>query len=238
MRNRIGFTLIELLVVIAIIAILAAILFPVFAQAREKARQTACMSNMKQIGTAYLMYAQDYDEALVPGCNWNAGYNQQTDRRSYWDGLLEPYTKNEGVWHCPSFTPSPYPTVMAFMAGYAPGDPALSPVSNNGWGNRGKNIKTIRLPQAGRPSESILCLENTYLEVGPANNQYKPFNAWTTGGYTDPTTYPWATVYPGKHMGGHNHVYVDGHAKWARIYSLRGRQLVINEFPQPNWTNW
>ena len=130
-----------------------------------------------------------------------------------------------------------YPTVMAFMAGYLPGDPAFSPVSNNGWGNRGKNIKTVRLPQAGRPSESILCLENTYLEVGPANNPYKPFNAWTTPGYTDPTTYPWATVYPGKHMGGHNHVYVDGHAKWSKIYSLRGRQLVINEFPQPNWTN-
>ena len=93
-RQRRGFTLIELLVVIAIIAILAAILFPVFAQAREKARQTACMSNMKQIGSAYIMYAQDYDEALVPGCNWNAGYSQQTDRRSYWDGLLDPYVKN------------------------------------------------------------------------------------------------------------------------------------------------
>src|SRR5918997_594162 len=65
-RKTGGFTLIELLVVIAIIAILAAILFPVFAQAREKARQTSCLSNLKQIGTASMMYVQDYDEAMFP----------------------------------------------------------------------------------------------------------------------------------------------------------------------------
>ncbi len=66
-NHRSGFTLIELLVVIAIIAILAAILFPVFAQAREKARQTACLSNTKQLGNAVAMYTQDYDEMLVLG---------------------------------------------------------------------------------------------------------------------------------------------------------------------------
>ncbi len=66
MQQRRGFTLIELLVVIAIIAILAAILFPVFAQAREKARQTTCTSNLKQIGTAFMMYVQDYDETYPP----------------------------------------------------------------------------------------------------------------------------------------------------------------------------
>ncbi len=66
-RSRAGFTLIELLVVIAIIAVLAAILFPVFAQAREKARQTACLSNLKQMGTAVMMYSLDYDETLPLG---------------------------------------------------------------------------------------------------------------------------------------------------------------------------
>jgi prepilin-type N-terminal cleavage/methylation domain-containing protein len=231
-RRPQGFTLIELLVVIAIIAILAAILFPVFAQAREKARQTACFSNMKQIGTAYLMYAQDYDETLVPGCNLKAGYKKE-DRLAWWDGLLQPYAKNERIFFCPSFTPSPYPTMMVFMMGYGPKDPALPPVSDNGWGG----IKTVRLTQAGRPSESILLLEYTYLELDP-KNQFKFANVWTTPGYFDQSQYDWPRYYPGKHMGGHNHVYVDGHAKWARIYSLKGRQCVINETPDPKWTGW
>jgi len=97
--KRTGFTLIELLVVIAIIAILAAILFPVFARAREKARQTACASNVKQICTAGRMYSTDYDGRIVPyalysdpgGC---AGYFLR----------LEPYIKNQQIWNCPSTT--------------------------------------------------------------------------------------------------------------------------------------
>jgi prepilin-type N-terminal cleavage/methylation domain-containing protein/prepilin-type processing-associated H-X9-DG protein len=103
-ERRSGFTLIELLVVIAIIAILAAILFPVFAQAREKARTTACLSNCKQIGTAVQMYTQDYDEMLpssgVYGANhplYKAGYQW-----GFWVILLDPYIKNRSVWLCPS----------------------------------------------------------------------------------------------------------------------------------------
>jgi prepilin-type N-terminal cleavage/methylation domain-containing protein len=79
-RPRTGFTLIELLVVIAIIAILAAILFPVFAQAREKARQSGCLSNLKQIGTALMMYTQDYDEAFP--CTWYGSLWPTTGVRS------------------------------------------------------------------------------------------------------------------------------------------------------------
>jgi prepilin-type N-terminal cleavage/methylation domain-containing protein/prepilin-type processing-associated H-X9-DG protein len=94
---RRGFTLIELLVVIAIIAILAAILFPVFAQAREKARQTTCISNCKQISNAVMMYLQDYDETMPRFFGTEAGINRGT-----WVRWLEPYHKSYDVFRCPN----------------------------------------------------------------------------------------------------------------------------------------
>ncbi|MGC4047551.1 MAG: DUF1559 domain-containing protein [Armatimonas sp.] len=103
-RHSTAFTLIELLVVIAIIAILAAILFPVFAQARDKARQTSCLSNIKQIGTGLMMYVQDYDE-LYPGAllavpTVNGG--STSDMRMPLDMQIMPYIKNDKIWTCPS----------------------------------------------------------------------------------------------------------------------------------------
>ena len=89
---RRGFTLIELLVVIAIIAILAAILFPVFARAREKARQTSCLSNVKQLGFALLCYMQDNDEVALRHLNGTI----------FWPAMLHPYIKNTQVLNCPS----------------------------------------------------------------------------------------------------------------------------------------
>ena len=116
-REQTGFTLIELLVVIAIIAILAAILFPVFAQAREKARQASCISNLNQMGLATGMYVQDYDETFYPH-RWNSGPNSNpflaelnipcggaisgvACNKTFWISLLQPYTKNYQIWVCP-----------------------------------------------------------------------------------------------------------------------------------------
>jgi prepilin-type N-terminal cleavage/methylation domain-containing protein/prepilin-type processing-associated H-X9-DG protein len=96
--RKIGFTLIELLVVIAIIAILAAILFPVFARARENARRASCMSNEKQIGIAVMQYLQDYDERYM---------HQDEGASYYWFDPLQPYIRSEQVFRCPSDSENP-----------------------------------------------------------------------------------------------------------------------------------
>ncbi|MBV9851727.1 MAG: DUF1559 domain-containing protein [Armatimonadetes bacterium] len=104
-RGAHGFTLIELLVVIAIIAILAAILFPVFAQAREKARQISCLNNLKQLGLGVTQYVQDNDELFPPGNNWCNYFldkdNPQTNYYTGWKYEIWPYVKAEQVFHCP-----------------------------------------------------------------------------------------------------------------------------------------
>lgn len=113
MKNNKAFTLIELLVVIAIIAILAAILFPVFAQAREKARQTSCLSNMKQVGLGLLMYVQDYDENYPRADYWDSrpplnpaasGTFAARVNHYKWPAWVLPYTKNVNIFRCPSRT--------------------------------------------------------------------------------------------------------------------------------------
>jgi prepilin-type N-terminal cleavage/methylation domain-containing protein/prepilin-type processing-associated H-X9-DG protein len=126
-RGRCGFTLIELLVVIAILAIMAALLFPVFAQARDKARQAACLSNLRQIGSALTLYLQDYDERLPNCCQWGRAWSLMTGDLTgpcaqvgitkattmstylgpeqmpprYIQELLHPYVKNAQLWFCP-----------------------------------------------------------------------------------------------------------------------------------------
>jgi len=110
-RRHGGFTLIELLVVIAIIAILAAILFPVFAQAREKARSSSCLSNQKQIGLAFSMYAQDYDETYPPYTDLNNLTGAGPGGAAQWEDLVKPYIKSGnvgGILTCPSASTRAY----------------------------------------------------------------------------------------------------------------------------------
>jgi len=152
--RRCGFTLIELLVVIAIIAILAAILFPVFAQAREKARQTACLSNAKQIGTAVMMYVQDYDETFfVHNLDVGVYDTPLPDGRKYrgnfeWPLLLYPYIKNGGVFVCPSDSDS--------KAGYTD-DGTKNPYANT-WGKP--------IPQSYGINEDIYLIGAAYGRTG------------------------------------------------------------------------
>jgi prepilin-type processing-associated H-X9-DG protein/prepilin-type N-terminal cleavage/methylation domain-containing protein len=104
-RPRGGFTLIELFVVIAVVAILAALLFPVFAQAREKARSSSCLSNMKQLGAAIMMYVQDNDEKMPYGYERDITRPPGQGQLFWWQDLCRPYVRNEQVYTCPSASP-------------------------------------------------------------------------------------------------------------------------------------
>jgi prepilin-type N-terminal cleavage/methylation domain-containing protein/prepilin-type processing-associated H-X9-DG protein len=158
--GRSAFTLIELLVVIAIIAILAAILFPVFAQAREKARQTSCLSNLKQLGTGMLMYVQDYDEMFALGMQTNgpAGWVNS------WAVTTQPYAKSYDIFRCPS------DDFAAFKPGFdwSPGISYAPNMLSNGctalWGPVGGYSSCLAMPsktlgEVPRVADTILLAE-------------------------------------------------------------------------------
>ncbi len=222
---RRGFTLIELLVVIAIIAILAAILFPVFSQAREKARGISCLSNEKQMGTALMMYAQDYDEGFptwseyfyctsnsatyVP-CRSNPGLDT-VDR--YWDAKLYPYVKNgdpgnrtapswAGVWHCPDSegqsTQRSYGLNYAYVYDYD----ANSPYA----------FRYLDIPSIDSPSVCVFVGDS-----GSAGLMDMPHHfAGYAQHYQLSMGIPYDRDRPYRHQDGANYVFLDGHAKYRK----------------------
>jgi prepilin-type N-terminal cleavage/methylation domain-containing protein/prepilin-type processing-associated H-X9-DG protein len=184
-----GFTLIELLVAIAIIAILASILFPVFARARENARRASCMSNLKQIGLATMMYVQDYDEWYPMG----ARRRNMWAERGTWRFFLQPYTKSTQVFRCPSDA-----SVLSDAGDYI----AISYGINYqiaGW------CSAVPMAALQSPAQTIFATEMASTDA----NQYTVY----------PTTITWvpvgAKVYP-RHFDGSNFAFTDGHVKWLK----------------------
>jgi prepilin-type N-terminal cleavage/methylation domain-containing protein/prepilin-type processing-associated H-X9-DG protein len=207
-----GFTLIELLVVIAIIAILAAILFPVFAQARAKARTTSCQSNLKQLATAVLMYTQDYDENFVPNYIVKA-----PGILAHWYETIQPYVKNAGLTACPS---SPY---VGFSGRYGP-NPAdwnwiIGNYAGNNWVMTG-SWGAVNNPLAAvtHPAETFFLYDAAY---GWRWCGYPALNWW---GAPDGQCYdvPAVDLRPynlpnfDRHNIGFNVAFVDGHVKWMK----------------------
>lgn len=211
--SRAGFTLIELLVVIAIIAILAAILFPVFAQAREKARQITCLSNTKQLSLAVQMYTQDYDETLPPS-------NLLTDNGTMiwnFNHLLLAYTRNEKMHVCPSDL-RPLPphtggrrTIKEFPVSYVANYNVLV-------GYPGTPRMLAALPE---PTDTIAAAEtkrndrcgsgfNGNFQGFACNRAWSAAQAMAQNGCG-------CRIQHTRHNGGSNYVFVDGHARWLRF---------------------
>jgi prepilin-type N-terminal cleavage/methylation domain-containing protein/prepilin-type processing-associated H-X9-DG protein len=232
-RKR-GFTLIELLVVIAIIAILAAILFPVFAQAREKARAISCVSNVKQIMLGELQYEQDYDEYHV------YPYGSGQTGNSSWYELLDPYIKNKQVYHCPDDTYSRGNNEIDSATGNTIGHPAI-PVSYSitlpyynadGWwhGQYSAAGDQVTDPKITNPSTTIFVSERW--------NGYKMFDvAWATENWCNDGEFLGgqggsAVAAATGHSNGSTYGFCDGHAKWMRY-----EQTVQQQGSQPKYND-
>jgi prepilin-type N-terminal cleavage/methylation domain-containing protein/prepilin-type processing-associated H-X9-DG protein len=221
-RRNGGFTLIELLVVIAIIAILAAILFPVFAQARAKARQASGASNLRQLGLAFAMYKQDYDEKHPFG-----GWLPNGDGTGEWQNTTAPYIKNKGLYYDPGS-----------------GDQDEDPANPQAWAWNRNPVSYLYNNQLGRerrplgdaavkePATTWLVLDG-HSDWGCPDNvcrgvdwMGRPNTIWlmedTTFGSAGSLVTGWLswqgfTWKLPRHSGGANITYVDGHVKWSRV---------------------
>jgi prepilin-type N-terminal cleavage/methylation domain-containing protein/prepilin-type processing-associated H-X9-DG protein len=216
-RNRfrpIGFTLIELLVVIAIIAILAAILFPVFAQAREKARATSCLSNTKQQALAYHMYAQDYDETTVPTYygDWSPCCADRGGHYPWPKGLM-PYIKSKALFTCPSLTSANWDTLKCAYDSTGQCREGWDFPSVIGYGLN-PIIAGVSLAQMNAPANTLAIVETRY---------YPPGHPSHTAGWGWYSAYPpqWSLEYSNwltarRHQDGNNCSFGDGHSKFQR----------------------
>jgi len=205
-----AFTLIELLVVIAIIAILAAILFPVFAKAREKARQSSCSSNLKQIALAAMQYTQDYDERIPQSGGYAAPSTLYTQNRE-WYFSCEPYMKSRQIWDCPSAANG------GFNSGgvWSYNDAGVPAAFQRFVVEYSRNIR-----MSNQPLALILEPAVTVLATEGSNNYMRwhcPNTSASTACYkngTNLTNYGWTNL---RHNDGANYNFVDGHVKWAKI---------------------
>ena len=216
-----AFTLVELLVVIAIIAILAAILFPVFARARENARRSSCLSNLKQIGLGFMQYTQDYDE--------NGPMTTMTGPTSSWTTSTQPYLKSVQILHCPSDNSTRWNNAVV--------PPAAPPYTTsyvlNDWFSAGRANSYSNLATVQEPARSIILAEKADMPsmmVATADHFHPMY--WN-GGNSEETSMMMggATVWDAannvpnelavkRHFDGFNNLYADGHAKWGRFDQL------------------
>jgi prepilin-type N-terminal cleavage/methylation domain-containing protein/prepilin-type processing-associated H-X9-DG protein len=252
--SRTGFTLIELLVVIAIIAILAAILFPVFAQARDSARQTTCLTHMKQLGTGLMMYAQDYDETL-PSWPFNAkpgGVFQ--DRRfqvwgySLWVDALMPYVNNRAIFACPNgprtarWSNWPNASLTGPLDNPFVVNMAINEYIEN-WDQGFASLAKLAGARNG-PSEVSLIAESSFSGI---------YHDWSDGFRIPdrPKDFGLALIYCANKLGnniceprhkehGVNMVFADGHAKFIPGGRIQGGYQDKREYPivNPNSDLW
>ncbi len=233
MKTRFAFTLIELLVVIAIIAILAAILFPVFARARENARKTSCLSNTKQLGLGILQYVQDYDN-LYPIGNASATPSL-TNGRGYAAAIF-PYVKSDQIFVCPSdtgTTANPVATIsygfnsnMAIYQDKSASGPPVPTVTNETI--LVAPVKTVLLFEVtgigGTAASFIPSKGENQSCAGVGIDPPQPGNCNYATGYlynVNATSSRFADVL-GRHLEGANYTFADGHAKWLRPLTVRG----------------
>jgi prepilin-type N-terminal cleavage/methylation domain-containing protein/prepilin-type processing-associated H-X9-DG protein len=198
--RRAGFTLIELLVVIAIIAILAAILFPVFAKAREKARQSSCLSNVKQLSLAFLQYAQDYDD-LTPLMLYGSS-------SSWWYNSVQPYIKNTQVMLCPSAR-----SEWGYTWGYYWGWEKMFTQGTSAAYGGGVPMGALQYP-----AETCMIAESHGLYSTPggaAAGTGAGLNWGGCGMFTNTGSWSYAPWAADRHNDGMNIGFVDGHAKWT-----------------------